>query len=108
MDDEIADQYVADLVDAGALSPSGVTRDGEFLYSMDPEKMKDVSPDGYDFIMSAVSNAIYRLLNDKQVDFVTEDPEQEPTWFLTERGKQYHLSLQEAVWNEVRREEGLL
>lgn len=99
--DKYVDEYIAELVDAGALAPSGVSESGEFLYSMDAEKMIQQSPEFFAEAFRRTEDAIISLQNKGLVEYIEEGPDGTAVWDLTLAGTFHYESIEQAVYGEA-------
>lgn len=97
------DQFMAVLVDHGALEPSGMNARGEFTYSMNPEIMLEICPEYYYDAVQSTETAAISLFIDGIVDCDIVNGKYE-NWRLTELGESHYNDIIDAVSERIEKQ----
>lgn len=99
--DEHVNRYISELVDSGALSPSGITSDGEFLYSMNLDIMQETSPEFFAEAFKQTQLAVLSLQEKGLVEYIRDESSNDGVWALTVAGTFHYESIEQAVYGEA-------
>lgn len=94
VDDEITRQW-QELLDSGAAYLDGVDEEGNFVYALDTDRLREVNPELYHAHMDEVDDAILGLVDKGLVELDFDNPDVGVV--LTEKGRQWAEAIAESL-----------